>query len=71
MPRPKIQRAVHRKQGLTYAPGISAETVGSKALHLQIVTIPPGAKARAHKHESHETAIYILTAHPACITARA
>jgi uncharacterized RmlC-like cupin family protein len=49
------------KQGLTYQPGISAETAGSIALHLQIVTIPPGAKAKAHKHESHETAIYMLT----------
>ncbi len=49
------------KQGLTYAPGISAETVGSKGLHLQILTMPPGAKAKAHKHESHESAIYVLS----------
>lgn len=49
------------KQGLTYAPGVSAELVGSRNIHLQIVTIPPGARARAHKHEGHETAIYALT----------
>lgn len=49
------------RQGLSYAPGISAESVGSKAVHLQIVTIPPGARAKAHKHEGHETAIYALS----------
>lgn len=49
------------KQGLTYMPGISAETVGSKALHLQMLSIPPGARAKAHKHENHETAIYVLS----------
>jgi len=48
------------KQGLHYTPGISAETAGAKGIHLQIVTIPPGGRAKAHKHESHETAIYAL-----------
>ncbi len=49
------------KQELLYAPGISAESTGAKGLHLQMVTIPPGARAKAHKHEGHETAIYALT----------
>jgi uncharacterized RmlC-like cupin family protein len=49
------------KQALSYAPGISAETVGAKGIHLQLVTIPPGARAKAHRHASHETAIYILS----------
>jgi uncharacterized RmlC-like cupin family protein len=49
------------KQGLLYAPGISAESVGAQGIHLQIVTIPPGGRAKAHKHEAHETAIYILS----------
>jgi uncharacterized RmlC-like cupin family protein len=49
------------KQGLSYAPGISAESVGSQRLHLQIVTMPPGARARAHKHAGHETALYVLS----------
>jgi uncharacterized RmlC-like cupin family protein len=49
------------KQALLYAPGISAESVGSQKIHLQLVTIPPGARAKAHKHEGHETAIYILS----------
>ncbi len=48
------------KQGLDYLVGISAETVGSKALHLQLVTIPPGGRATPHKHATHETAIYAL-----------
>ncbi len=49
------------KQGLFYAPGISAESAGARGIHLQFVTLPPGARARAHKHASHETAIYVLS----------
>jgi uncharacterized RmlC-like cupin family protein len=48
------------KQGLTYFCGIAAETVGSKGICMHLLTIPPGARAKAHLHESHETAIYIL-----------
>jgi uncharacterized RmlC-like cupin family protein len=47
------------KQGLQNAEAISAESVGSQALWMGIVTIPPGAKAKAHFHEHHETAIYV------------
>ncbi len=49
------------KQGFSYAPAISAETVGASAIHMQLLTMPPGARAKAHKHESHETAIYVLS----------
>jgi uncharacterized RmlC-like cupin family protein len=49
------------KQGFSYAPAISAETVGASAIHMQLLTIPPGARARAHKHQSHETALHVLT----------
>jgi len=49
------------KQALLYAPGISAESAGSTGIHLQMVTLPPGARAKAHKHEGHETAIYALS----------
>jgi uncharacterized RmlC-like cupin family protein len=49
------------KQALFYAPGISAESVGSQGIHLQLVTMPPNAKAKAHKHEAHETALYVLS----------
>jgi uncharacterized RmlC-like cupin family protein len=48
------------KQGLQYEVAISAETVGSKAIHMQLVTIPPRGRARAHKHATHETAIYAI-----------
>jgi uncharacterized RmlC-like cupin family protein len=49
------------KQGLTYFAGIAAETVGSQAICMHILTMPPGARAKAHLHESHETAIYVLS----------
>ena len=48
------------KQGLSYFAGIAAETVGSKGLCMHLVTIPAGARAKAHLHEAHETAIYVL-----------
>ena len=48
------------KQGLTYFNGIASETVGSKSICMHLLTIPPGGRAKAHLHESHETAIYIL-----------
>ncbi len=56
----RAQAAFVGKQGLTYAPAISAETVGALGIHMQMVTLPPGAVAKAHLHENHETAIYIL-----------
>lgn len=49
------------KQGLSYFAGVAAETVGSKALCMHLLTIPPGGRARAHKHDSHETAIFVLS----------
>jgi uncharacterized RmlC-like cupin family protein len=49
------------KQGFSYTPAISSETVGASAIHMQLVTLPPGARAKAHKHEDHETAIYVLS----------
>ncbi|WP_213775251.1 cupin domain-containing protein [Bradyrhizobium sp. dw_78] len=48
------------KQDLLYNVGISAESVGAQGIHMQLVRIPPGAHAKAHKHEGHETAIYAL-----------
>lgn len=48
------------KQGLRYAVGISEQSAGSRAIHMQLLTIPPGGRAFAHKHQSHETAIYAL-----------
>ncbi|HYH10735.1 MAG TPA: cupin domain-containing protein [Thermomicrobiales bacterium] len=49
------------KQGLTYVEGISAERVGSSGICMHLLTLPPGARANAHLHEAHETAIYIVS----------
>lgn len=49
------------KQGLNYFQGIAAETVGSTGICLHLLTIPPGGRAKAHLHEAHETAIYVLS----------
>jgi uncharacterized RmlC-like cupin family protein len=49
------------KQGLSYFQGIATETVGSKGICMHLLTIPPGVKAKAHLHETHETAIYMLS----------
>ena len=49
------------RQGLSYFEGIAAETVGAKGICMHLVTIPPGVRARAHLHESHETALYVLS----------
>ena len=48
------------KQGPTYAGGVSAESVGSRGIWLGMVTMPPGGRTRAHFHEAHETAFYVL-----------
>ncbi|MBD0414684.1 cupin domain-containing protein [Oryzicola mucosus] len=49
------------KQGLTYTKGISTQSVGSTGICMHVVTIPPGGRAKAHLHEAHETAVYILS----------
>ena len=28
---------------------------------MQLITMPPGARAKTHKHAAHETAIYVLS----------
>ncbi len=54
------------KQGHTYRPAVSAEAVGSQALHMQLLEIGPSERARAHKHECHETAIHVLKGVSGC-----
>jgi uncharacterized RmlC-like cupin family protein len=49
------------KQGLSYFEGISAQSVGSTGICMHLLTIPPGGRAKAHLHHSHETAIYMLS----------
>lgn len=49
------------EQGSVYAPGISAETVGSEVVFLGIVTLPPEGRTRAHVHRYHESAFYLMS----------
>jgi uncharacterized RmlC-like cupin family protein len=49
------------KQAFTYFAGISAESVGSTGICMHMLTIPPGERAKAHLHENHETAIYVIS----------
>lgn len=48
------------KQGFSYFEGIARETTGSQAICMHLLCIPPGGRAKAHKHATHETAIYML-----------
>ncbi|WP_170984273.1 cupin domain-containing protein [Rhodoligotrophos defluvii] len=60
----RIVRPTHTydgKQGLSYFQGIAAETVGSSGICMHLLTMPPGGRAKAHLHENHETAIYVLS----------
>jgi uncharacterized RmlC-like cupin family protein len=49
------------KQGFDYFAGISAESTGARGICMHLLTIPPGQRAKAHLHENHETAIYVLS----------
>jgi uncharacterized RmlC-like cupin family protein len=49
------------KQGLTYGEGISRETTGAQAICMHTLKLPPGARANVHYHESHESAIHLLS----------
>lgn len=54
------EKGIAGKQGLEYLPGISAETAGARRLCLQSTTMPPAGRTRAHLHEDHESAIYVV-----------
>lgn len=49
------------KQGFDYFEGIAKETAGSHHICMHLLTVPPGGRAKAHKHATHETAIYVLS----------
>ena len=63
----KMARVVHGSQpyrslqGSLYTAAISAETVGAQHLFFGIVTIPAGERTKAHVHEFHESAFYVLS----------
>jgi uncharacterized RmlC-like cupin family protein len=48
------------KQGFTYNEGISKESSDSRHICMHLLTIPPGGRAKAHKHATHETTIYMI-----------
>ncbi len=49
------------RQGFSYVEGVAKESVGSEAICMHLLTIPPGGRARAHKHATHEAAIFVLS----------
>lgn len=56
----RLDETYEGKQGFSYFQGIARETTGSQAICMHILRIPPGGRAKAHLHESHETAIYVM-----------
>ncbi len=48
------------RTGVTYAAGVSASSAGASGLCLQLASLPPGARARAHQHGEHESAAYVI-----------
>ena len=59
----KVVRAGESKvfpDGVARATGISSQSTGSEGLCLQVSTLPPGAIGKAHLHEGHESALYVL-----------
>lgn len=53
--------AYQGKQGPSYAGAVSAESVGSRGIWLGMVTMGPGGRTKAHYHDEHETAFYVLS----------
>jgi uncharacterized RmlC-like cupin family protein len=49
------------QQQTSYSAAVSAESVGARVLCMHLLSIPPGARAKAHLHENHETSIYVLS----------
>lgn len=46
--------------GIHYKQGLSGKNVGSKALSINVATIPPGGVAYAHIHDGFEVMLYIV-----------
>jgi uncharacterized RmlC-like cupin family protein len=53
--------AYQGKQGPTYAGAVSTQSVGSRGIWLGMVTMAPGGRTKAHFHDKHETAFYVLS----------
>ena len=46
------------RQGFTYGQGASAETVGAERICMNVLPMPPGARAKVHCHDGIETIAY-------------
>lgn len=53
--------AAEGSTGVTYAPGISTASAGAEGLCLQLASLQPGARSRAHQHDDHESAAYVIS----------
>jgi uncharacterized RmlC-like cupin family protein len=47
-------------QGFSYGAGASRETVGAEHICMNVLPMPPGAKAKVHYHKGIETIGYLL-----------
>ena len=48
------------RQGFTYQAGISRDTVGETRVCMNVLPMPPGAKAKSHYHKGIDTIAYML-----------
>ena len=55
-----VGEATQGRTGVTYAAGVSSASAGASGLCLQLASLPPGGRARAHQHDEHESAAYVL-----------
>ena len=55
-----VGEAAEGRTGITYAPGVSSTSAGANGLCLQLASLPPGARSRAHQHDHHESAVYVI-----------
>lgn len=47
-------------QGFTYGAGVSRDTVGETAVCMNVLPMPPGAKANSHYHKGIDTIAYLI-----------
>lgn len=59
--RVRPRESFEAKQKLPYYLGISGNTAGAKHLSLNVVVVPPHAKAEPHTHHDFESAIYVVS----------
>lgn len=48
------------KQGFTYGAGVSSETTAATKICMNVLPMPPGARAKVHYHKGIETVAYML-----------